>query len=238
MVKHSHSIAQQYGRLDDGREHAVVRSERIGLTHILRPEINLAVWQRDVPAAISTWLSRFDGEDLPTQSHDIDRPLRIEDVAATLLSELRGNDPAAERGVAALAHDAKELAQFFAQLSGSSTVRLRLDWVTEQQCPRIHADRVSMRLLCTYRGPGTEWIANDVALPSPDVQPPESLLHRFGTGDVAIMKGLLDDGCASPLRHRSPPLKCSAEWRLLLTLDPVSSQSADSSASIQDVRKG
>ena len=238
MVKHSHSITQQYGRLDDDRVHAVVRSERIGLTHILRPEINLAVWQRDVPSAISTWLSRFGGEDLLTQSHDIDRPLRIEDVAATLLSELRGSDPAAECGVAALAHDAKELAQFFAQLSGSSTVRLRLDWVTEQQCPRIHADRVSMRLLCTYRGPGTEWIANDVTLPSPDVQPPESLLHRVGTGDVVIMKGLLDDGCASPLRHRSPPLKGSAEWRLLLTLDPVSSQKGDSSASTQDVRKG
>jgi Protein of unknown function (DUF1826) len=238
MAKHSHSVAQQYGRLDDDREHAVARSERIGLTQILRPEINLAVWQRDVPSAISTWLSRFRGEDLLTQSHDFDRPLRIEDVAATLLSELRVNDPAAERGVAALAHDAKELAQFFAQLSGSSSVRLRLDWITEQQCPCIHADRVPMRLLCTYRGPATEWIANDVTMPSPDFEPPKSLLHRFGTGDVAIMKGLLDGGCASPLRHRSPPLKCSAEWRLLLTLDPLSSDTADSSASIQDVRKG
>jgi Protein of unknown function (DUF1826) len=241
MAKSRHNAAEQYGRPND-LEHAVERSERIGLTHILRPEINLAVWQRRVPTAISIWLSRFRVEDLLTGSHDIDRALSVEDVAATLLSDLRWHDPVAEAGVTALAHDAKKLAVFFAQLSGTSSVRLRLDWATEQQCPRIRADRVPMRLLCTYRGPGTEWIANDVTLASPDVEPPKSMLNRFGTGDVAIMKGSLSGGSAGPLRHRSPPLKCSAEWQLLLTLDPLSPDTAvravDASASIQDVRKG
>lgn len=242
MAKYRHNAAEQYVRLNDDPEHAIERSERIGLTHILRPEINLAVWQRRVPAAISIWLSRIRAEDLLRGSRDIDRSLPVEDVAATLLSNLPVNDPVAEDGMTALAHDATELAAFFVQLSGSSSVRLRLDWVTEQQCPRIHADRVPMRLLCTYRGPGTEWIANDVTLASPDVEPPKSMLNRFGAGDVAIMKGSLSGGSVGPLRHRSPPLECPAEWRLLLTLDPLSPETTarmiDSSTSIQGRRNG
>lgn len=219
-VKHSQSGEGQWAGLNDGSEHTVVRSERIGLTHILRPEINLAVWQRDVPSEISIWLSRIRGEDLAARPRDIDRRLPAGNVATALLSELSVNDPIARAGVASLARDAKELAHLFAQLSGCSSVRLRLDWVAEQRCPRVHADRVSTRLLCTYRGAGTEWISNDVTLSSPHAEPCKDMLNRLGTGDVAIMKGSLDGG-ASPLRHRSPPLNDPDEWRLLLSFDPL-----------------
>lgn len=219
-VKHSQGAEGQYACPNDEWEHAVVRSERIGLTHILRPEINLAVWQRDVPSVISIWLSRIRGEDLAARPRDIDLGLPAGNVAAALLSELSVNDPIARAGIASLAHDAKELAHLFAQLSGCSSVRLRLDWVAEQRCPRVHADRVQMRLLCTYRGAGTEWVSNDVTLPSLHAEPPKDMLNRLGTGDVAIMKGSLGGG-AGPLRHRSPPLNGSDEWRLLLALDPL-----------------
>lgn len=219
-LEHSQSGEGQRAGPNNGSEHVVVRPERIGLTHILRPEINLAVWQRDVPSEISIWLSRIRSEDLAARPRDIDRRLPAGDVAAALLSELSVNDPIARAGVASLARDAKELAHLFAQLSGCSSVRLRLDWVAEQRCPRVHADCVSTRLVCAYRGTGTEWISNDVTLPSPHAEPHKDMLNRLGTGDVAIMKGALGGG-AGPLRHRSPPLNGSDEWRLLLVLDPL-----------------
>ncbi len=221
MINYNHSAARQYARLNDDPEHAVFRTERIGLTHILRPEINLAVWQRDVPSAISTWLSQIRGKDLVERSCGIDRELSTKDVETTIRSELLVGNPVAREGGTELAQDAQQLADLFAQLSGSSSVRLRLDWVTEQQCPRFHADRVPMRLLCTYHGRATEWIANDITLASPDAEPDETVLNRFSLGDVAIMKGSLGTGHASPLRHRSPPLKGPAEWRLLLVTDPL-----------------
>lgn len=219
-LEHSQSGEGQRAGPNNGSEHVVVRPERIGLTHILRPEINLAVWQRDVPSEISIWLSRIRSEDLAARPRDIDRRLPAGDVAAALLSELSVNDPIARAGVASLARDAKELAHLFAQLSGCSSVRLRLDWVVEQRCPRVHADRVPMRLLCTYRGAGTEWVSNDVKLPPLHAEPHKDMLNQLGTGDVAIMKGSLGSG-TDPLRHRSPPLNGPDEWRLLLSLDPL-----------------
>lgn len=221
MAKRSHSAAEQYVRVNDGPEHAVQRPERIGLTHILRPEIDLAVWQRHVPGGISAWLSRISGEDLRIRPSGIDSELPLERVRATILSEMPMIDAFARAGVTALADDATGLADLFAQISGSSSVRLRLEWVTQQQCPRFHADRVPMRLLCTYRGPGTEWIANDVTLASPDADPHESMLNRLGTGDVAIMKGSPGAGASGALRHRSPKLQTPDDWRLLLSLDPA-----------------
>ncbi|MEF8706149.1 MAG: DUF1826 domain-containing protein [Candidatus Accumulibacter sp. UW27] len=35
---------------------------------------------------------------------------------------------------------------------------MRLDVVRQAMCPRLHVDRVGIRLLCTYRCPGTEWV--------------------------------------------------------------------------------
>jgi hypothetical protein len=203
--------------------HVVARPDWGVLRHILQPDINLAIWQRDVPAPIATWLSGRLPDDLPAQSHDIDTDVSAACVADRISMAIPSRTPVQRAGVAALARDAGDLANVLTRMSGSRSVRLRLEWVTDQQCSHFHADRVLMRLLCTYRGRATEWIANDVAerLGSRESVPPPAAINRLGTGDVAIMRGSLGNAAGAPMRHRSPPVDAPAEWRLLLAMDPV-----------------
>ena len=58
----------------------------------------------------------------------------------------------------ALYRDFRQLARRFAALTASSVVRMRLEHVIDDSCREFHVDAVGLRLLCTYAGPGTEWI--------------------------------------------------------------------------------
>jgi Protein of unknown function (DUF1826) len=201
--------------------HLVAGNDRGILGYVLQSHINLAIWRRDVPRAIAHWLSEISSEELG-RVHNVDKELAAECVPAVISSALPARTPAAIAGVAALARDAGDLAVLFAQMSGNP-VRFRLEWVKDRQCPYFHADNVVMRLLCTYRGLGTEWIANNIAdrLTSPQSIPPLTTINRLQAGDVAIMGGSLSDGVAGPVRHRSPPANGADEWRLLLAIDPA-----------------
>lgn len=44
------------------------------------------------------------------------------------------------------------------ELMGCSEVGLRFACVGRAMCPGRHIDRTSIRLVCTYQGPGTEWL--------------------------------------------------------------------------------
>lgn len=59
----------------------------------------------------------------------------------------------------AVVRDIEDLAEaLLFSVDGSSPVRIRLDVASDVQCPRFHTDNVKARLLCTYQGPGTQWI--------------------------------------------------------------------------------
>lgn len=76
-------------------------------------------------------------------------------------------------------------------------------------CPRFHVDHVPARLICTYAGPGSEWLT------APDAVQVEQL----STGYVAVLKGerwLGNEGHG--LVHRSPAVP-AGQRRLMLTLD-------------------
>jgi hypothetical protein len=57
-----------------------------------------------------------------------------------------------------LASDIGALAVMMARILDVDHVRLRLDVADEVMCPKFHIDRVPARLLCTYRGAGTEYV--------------------------------------------------------------------------------
>lgn len=202
--------------------HLVAGNDRSILTTALNPHTNLVIWQREVPRAIVLWLSAVSPGEL-VRSRDIDKELPAECVPALISSSLPARNRVATAGIAMLAHDAGRLAWILAQISGNP-VRLRLEWVKDRQCRHFHADTVPMRLWCTYRGPGTEWISSDVAatLRSSDTIPSLTLINRLGTGDVAIMRGSLTHAAAGPVRHRSPAADNKNDWRLLLAIDPAS----------------
>lgn len=109
--------------------------------------------------------------------------------------------------------DLRRLAARFAALSASPVVRMRLEHVIDNSCRKFHVDAVGLRLLCTYAGPGTEWMA------------PGGEIRRMTTMEVAVFKGSAFPGAGPRVPHRSPPLSAGAfvgHSRLVLCIDTVS----------------
>lgn len=122
------------------------------------------------------------------------------------------DDPATfTRGLPApLAADIAALITRYAAIGGWRRVEARLDVTRGVPCPRFHVDRVASRLLCTYRGRGTQWLE--------DPDDPDAI-GELGTGDVAIMKGSVHADGATALPHRSPPWSGADGPRILLVVD-------------------
>ena len=109
----------------------------------------------------------------------------------------------------------------FSALTAASAVDMTMSHSSKPNCPRFHSDYVSMRLICTLFGPGTQWLnhsdvarAKDGAIEqnySTDViqQLPESCVGLF-PGNAYISEK--DCGVV----HRSPPDEVD---RILVTLD-------------------
>ena len=85
----------------------------------------------------------------------------------------------------------------------------------------FHADYVSLRLILTYAGPGTQWLDQGDAARLHDGAAIETLCVRaIPTGDVALFKGRKWARDA-PIIHRSPPIADTGQRRLVLVIDPA-----------------
>lgn len=114
-----------------------------------------------------------------------------------------------------LIDDIAALSHIFSHVMDASYLRVRLDVVTTNACRKFHVDAVTTRLICTYRGPGTQYGS------ASDGQEPR---HIFTVPTCApvMLRGSLAPGHSSPqILHRSPPIDGTAMSRLVLVLDPV-----------------
>ncbi|MEM9212159.1 MAG: DUF1826 domain-containing protein [Pseudomonadota bacterium] len=117
--------------------------------------------------------------------------------------------------------DVAALAALFADITKSQYLRVRLDPVTTNSCRKFHVDAMIARLICTYRGSGTQY---GTAVNGSD---PEHIA-AVTTGSPMVMRGTLwPELPASDLKHRSPPIEGTGETRLLLVIDPVSDLAED-----------
>ena len=98
-----------------------------------------------------------------------------------------------------------------AKLLQTSTIRLRLEPVSNNACSKFHIDKVVARLICTYRGPGTQvCVAPDV----PD------MIESISTGLPILMKGRLwEQHEALTLMHRSPPISGTGITRWMVVIE-------------------
>jgi hypothetical protein len=111
--------------------------------------------------------------------------------------------------------DVCALIALFGQVTGSRYHHIRLETVTNDMCRKFHADAGTIRLLSTYRGPGTEWRPANAAPNDPTAT---RCLSRFHVG---LFKGNAASHRPPTIAHRSPPLTGSGMVRLLLTVDAV-----------------
>jgi hypothetical protein len=209
------------------------------LETIIQPETEMAVWQRAPNPAVVDELAALGAEALGSPRAELSDPLSctepgtaVRAAAAALLLD-RGVDPS--RCSAWLA-DIDLLGTRFLQLTRRladaegcdlARVRLRLETLGDDGCPRFHVDRCRLRLLCTYRGPGTEWLpgaqVDRSALAS---HAPNERILRYGEPrrlqpfHVGVMKGECYPGNAGRgLVHRSPSIAGSGQTRVLVCLD-------------------
>ncbi len=182
-----------------------------GLSAIREPGCAAAIWQRRSSPGFQTWIDGLAPEQLP-RARMILPPTAVR-AATQEICEASGTPDGPEREE--LVDDVAALADIFAELMGARWLRLRLDVITTNACRRFHIDTVTARLVCTYRGTGTQY-GNSIDGAEPD------RIFTVPTASPILLRGTLwPERPASGLRHRSPPIEGTGETRSVLVLDPV-----------------
>jgi Protein of unknown function (DUF1826) len=187
-----------------------------------RSGTNLALWPRALPAPVAAWLADLDPDDLP--------PLTAEGDLAAVARALAMGIAALPGPAAAKAwwcDDVGILVHRWGAAARSAAAQAQIEVVRDDQCRKFHTDMVAMRLLCTYRGPGTEWVPDDAVRrnrlgghgENRDIVRDAGAIRRLGTGDVALFLGDVHDPHRPGLVHRSPPLAGTGAVRILLRID-------------------
>ncbi|MEO1343232.1 MAG: DUF1826 domain-containing protein [Pseudomonadota bacterium] len=182
-----------------------------GLKAIHKPGCAAAIWQRSPTADFQHWIDNMDPEHLP-KTRLIVAPDKVRD-ALQKTTLMCGTPNCPECGM--LVDDISALAMIFADVMKADYIRLRLDVINTNACRKFHIDAVTARLVCTYRGTGTQYgISTDGAEPSRIFTVPSCapIILRGTAWPTKPKSGLL---------HRSPPIEGTDETRLLLVLDPV-----------------
>lgn len=163
--------------------------------------------------------ARIKDRDCPIVIEERDVPLSDSDIAPLLSKApfaLRAEGVVDELWVQlaelprALVADIQTLAVRFAELTGKSALRIRLEGVTTNACKKVHADYTDLRLITTYAGPGTDYAPHGDG---------DCCLERVPTGAITLFKGRLFGAGHDPCLHRSPPIEGSGEARLVLVID-------------------
>ncbi|MFJ4344956.1 DUF1826 domain-containing protein [Pseudomonas sp. NPDC089401] len=185
------------------------------LAEIFQDGINLAVWQRRLPAQVEDFAALAINLG---QSFSDQRVLDVSEHEPPLLPGLL-QEAADLHGYEGFVADVKWLVSAYTCLLGARRVGLRLRVLTGAMCPRFHVDKVPLRLLTTYVGAGSEWLEEGaIERVGLHLAPaPVDNIRTLQAGDVALLKGekwLGNEGAG--LIHRSP---ASDRPRLLLSLD-------------------
>lgn len=170
-----------------------------------------ALWRRQPSAQFQNWIDSVPPQHLP-RGRVIVRPDAVFD-AASAMCERCGTPRGVERD--RLVKDVVALADIFVDVMDASFVRLRFDVVTDNACRKFHVDSITARLVCTYRGTGTQY---GVMIKG---EAPKRIF-TVPTGAPILLRGTLwPEQPSTGLVHRSPPIEGTGETRLVLVLDAI-----------------
>ena len=182
-----------------------------GLVHLFDGNTAGVIWRRRMQESMQSWLETLPVDQLP--SGRIILPVLKVRSAVTELMNISEMPDCTERQL--LLDDICLLAYQFDELFASAYLRLRFDIVTTNKCPKFHIDHVAARLLCTYRGVGTEYSFLD------DQKRPTEIFPTPNCAAIVLRGKKWPTDCANNLVHRSPEINDENERRLLLIIDPV-----------------
>ncbi|WP_083923394.1 DUF1826 domain-containing protein [Amorphus coralli] len=164
----------------------------------------------------------------------------IDEVPSEILPEMRADgdleaiDAALRQGLADLRRwqpwleawlrdDVSFLARLFTELTDAPVLALRMEVIDDDACRRFHTDRVTHRLVTTYRGDGTQWVSpRDSHLVVDGRLEDDSACRRLERGAVGILRGSRNASPDAPaVLHRSPPVRGTDAVRLFLAIDDM-----------------
>lgn len=188
-------------------------TDLVDLVEIFDPEVQVCSVRREIDPAISSYLSSLQ-QSAETQS------------LSTLVA---GEQPMLEvlpeaPGKSSLLTDLALLRDIVCELLDCQSVGMRLARLGHAMCPGWHVDRLGIRLVCTYQGPGTHWLeSQDVdrgALKSESVKNRDYV--QADPAEIVLLKGSMWQGNERfGAVHRSPDPDTTAQLRTVVTLDTM-----------------
>ncbi len=201
-------------------DQVVVRGQSISiLRRIGHPAVGLALWDRRLSRAATRWLDGLAPDRLP-HGRVLVAPADARIALSAILQRSRTPDTPEARLLVA---DAAMLARRFAVIAGGDAVDIRLETIRHDACWKFHVDDVRIRMLTTYRGPGTQFASpahaaealtrqRDYAGPLDEIPPHAVALFKGARGGAGVV-------------HRSPPLGGTGMTRLVLCVNLPSAAS-------------
>lgn len=194
------------------------------LTNIYEDDVNLAVWQHQLPSDIEQCIHNLI---IKKPKFKAIMTVAPSNVLEHISECFEGIDSSHE-----LCLHISLLVDMFCTLFDLKYAGLRLKLINTPMCPKFHVDKVPCRLITTFYGAATEWLphdavnrtklgANSSGIPdeSSGIINQASKVNRLTSGDVALLKGeSWHNNEGAGLVHRSPA-SIKNEYRLLLTLD-------------------
>lgn len=188
----------------------------------LLPSNNLIIWERNADTHISAFIAQLH---LSTFM-----PLNFlatkGKVKENLQVQFADYIPLHSKGFYLLMADISLLTESFLELCGKQQLRLHLRTVEDDACSKFHVDGYPMRLICTYDGPGTEWLPNDkvnrkaLGTTNRRIVTNPMYIRQMKPFHVGIMKGdILGPNTKNGVVHRSPSIKEKGLKRFVLRLD-------------------
>lgn len=190
------------------------------LRRIHQPQFSVAIWQRRLSVSVQQQMAELcvlmprQQRFTLTPSCAVEPPLDAA-LSAFLRAPVVKGDP--------WRTDLQQLLALARELAPKAALRVCIETRACTTSERLHVDHVALRLVCAYRGQGTQWLAEGAPerdVPKAGVRGVEvSALQEIPGGAVAVMKGRRyphqpDRG----LFHRSPAAGAEAP-RVLAMVD-------------------
>ena len=195
----------------DHAKGVVIAKEPKDLVNIRNLDCAAALWQRQFQPEFGQWIDNLPEHSLPEGRLVLPKE-RIAD-AVRQLCEMADMPEHPNREL--FINDVDSLSQLFAAVMEAKYLRLRLEKVADNACRKFHRDAVHARLVCTYRGRGTQYGT------SLDGIDPEQIFSAHTGAPILLRGSEWPEYPGANLLHRSPPIEGTGETRLLLVLDPI-----------------
>jgi hypothetical protein len=182
-----------------------------GLHNIFQDGCAAVIWNRQPLATFQTWVDALSPEQLPSVRLIL-RPETVRDAVKTACDSTMMPE-GIER--THLIDDIAALGSIFADLMKAPFLRLRLARVNSNACQKFHIDALTARLICTYRGTGTQYGI------STNGTEPQRVFTTPASAPILLRGTLWAERPKAGLLHRSPPIEGSGETRLVVVIDPV-----------------